>query len=129
MPEVPQELMQRLRAHQQEHVLSWWDKIGSAEQADLIRQLQAIDFALLRDLYRLRDQGQTLPPLNLIKPAPIDRLDNKDQTKKQQGEDALRKGEVAVLMVAGGQGSRLGFEHPKGMFSIGPVSDRSLFQI
>ena len=45
------------------------------------------------------------------------------------GEEALRRGEVAVLMVAGGQGSRLGFEHPKGMFAIGPVSNNSLFQI
>jgi UDP-N-acetylglucosamine/UDP-N-acetylgalactosamine diphosphorylase len=129
MPEVPQELMQRLRAHKQEHVLSWWDKIASGEQEDLIRQLQAIDFTRLRDLYRLRDQAQTLPPLNLIKPVPIDRLDPNDRPKRQQGEDALHKGEVAVLMVAGGQGSRLGFEHPKGMFPIGPVSNRSLFQI
>jgi UDP-N-acetylglucosamine/UDP-N-acetylgalactosamine diphosphorylase len=129
MPEVPQELLQRLRAHKQEQVLSWWDKINAVEREDLIHQLQAIDFTRLRDLYRLRDQAQTLPPLNLIKPVVIDRLDQKDQTKKGQGEDVLFKGEVAVLMVAGGQGSRLGFEHPKGMFPIGPVSTRSLFQI
>ena len=129
MPEMPQELMQRLRAHKQEHVLSWWDEIGQAGQENLIHQLQGIDFARLRELYRFRDQAQTLPPLNSIKPAPIDRPDKKDQKTKQQGEDALRRGEVAVLMVAGGQGSRLGFDHPKGMFPIGPVSGRSLFQI
>src|SRR5262249_9454643 len=43
--------------------------------------------------------------------------------------EALRRGEVAALVVAGGQGSRLGFEHPKGLYPIGPVSDKSLFQI
>src|SRR5262249_1684314 len=45
------------------------------------------------------------------------------------GEAALVRGEVAVLIVAGGQGSRLGFDEPKGMFPIGPVSNKSLFQL
>ena len=48
---------------------------------------------------------------------------------RRRGEEALRRGEVAVLLVAGGQGSRLGFEHAKGMYPIGPVSQKSLFQI
>ena len=44
---------------------------------------------------------------------------------RARGEEALRRGEVAALIVAGGQGSRLGFEKPKGMFSVGPVSGAS----
>ncbi len=47
---------------------------------------------------------------------------------RQRGEQALRDGEIGAVIVAGGQGTRLGFEHPKGMFSIGPVSGRTLFQ-
>ena len=45
------------------------------------------------------------------------------------GEQAISAGTVAVITVAGGQGTRLGFEHPKGLFPIGPVTDRTLFQI
>ena len=45
---------------------------------------------------------------------------------RERGVEALRAGKVGVLLVAGGQGSRLGFEHPKGMYAIGPVSKASL---
>src|SRR5438034_6051473 len=48
---------------------------------------------------------------------------------RQRGAEALSVGKVGVLLVAGGQGSRLGFDHPKGMFPIGPVTNKSLFQI
>src|SRR5262249_35545635 len=49
--------------------------------------------------------------------------------QRASGEEALSHGAVAFLVVAGGQGSRLGFEHPKGMFEIGPISRKTLFQI
>ena len=48
---------------------------------------------------------------------------------RQRGREALAAGQIGVVLVAGGQGTRLGFDHPKGMFPIGPVSRRSLFQI
>jgi len=48
---------------------------------------------------------------------------------RTRGIEALTAGKIGVLLVAGGQGSRLGFEHPKGMYSIGPVSGASLLQI
>ena len=46
-----------------------------------------------------------------------------------RGEELLRDGVVGAILVAGGQGSRLGFDKPKGMYPIGPVSQRSLFQV
>ena len=45
----------------------------------------------------------------------------------ERGEEILGSGRVGYIMVAGGQGSRLGFEGPKGMFPVGPVSGASLF--
>jgi UDP-N-acetylglucosamine/UDP-N-acetylgalactosamine diphosphorylase len=56
------------------------------------------------------------------------RLDD-DPEARGRGEEALTRGEVAVLIVAGGQGSRLGFDLPKGMFPIGPVSNKTLFHV
>jgi UDP-N-acetylglucosamine/UDP-N-acetylgalactosamine diphosphorylase len=129
MQGVPQEVLQRLRAHKQEHVLAGWDRLSDEEKQSLLTQLKAIDLPRLRELYSMRDQAITMPPISHIKPVPMSRLDPDDKATRKKGEEALRNGEVAVLMVAGGQGSRLGFDHPKGMYPVGPVSQRSLFQI
>jgi UDP-N-acetylglucosamine/UDP-N-acetylgalactosamine diphosphorylase len=51
------------------------------------------------------------------------------QAARAAGEDAIRHGQVGMVLVAGGQGTRLGFDLPKGMFPIGPLSHRTLFQM
>jgi UDP-N-acetylglucosamine/UDP-N-acetylgalactosamine diphosphorylase len=129
MVTVPSDLRQRLREHGQEHVLAWWEQLSDNERQALLDQLRALDLEQLRRLYARREQGHALPPAERIRPIPVDRLDPADRAKRSAGEEALRRGEVAVLVVAGGQGSRLGFDHPKGLFPIGPVSNKSLFQI
>ena len=84
------------------------------------------DHAWLASLYARKDEAHKLPPDEAILPPPVERP---DPLKRPIGEAALSRGEVAALVVAGGQGSRLGFEHPKGMFPISPVSDKTLFQL
>ncbi len=129
MPTVPENLRSRLRQHGQEHVLAWWDRLSEAEQKELLGQLRGLDLEQLRDLYAAREKTYTLPPADRIAPVPVARLDPNGRRLRELGESALRRGEVAVLLVAGGQGSRLGFDHPKGMFAISPVKNKTLFQI
>lgn len=129
MVEVPASMHQRLQRYGQEHVLRDWEQLGDGERRTLLDQLERLDLEQLRQLYEQRNSTWHLPALDALKPAPTIRLDADQQGARAQGEEALRAGEVAVLLVAGGQGSRLGFEHPKGMFPIGPISQKSLFQI
>src|SRR5947209_5186534 len=129
MVNVPDAIRDRLRQFGQEHVLRWWPELSDAERGSLVRQLEALDFQQLRQLYSHRDETFTLPPPEAIAPVPVAQLDPQDGPTRALGEEALRRGEVAVLVVAGGQGSRLGFEHPKGMYPVGPVSQKTLFQI
>ncbi|HLJ94885.1 MAG TPA: UDPGP type 1 family protein [Gemmataceae bacterium] len=126
---VPEEIQQRLRQFGQEHVLRWWDRLRDQERQELVDQLARIDLAQLRDLYSRRNASIPLPAPEQIQAIGVTRLDPSDQSTRQRGEDAFRRGEVAALVVAGGQATRLGFDHPKGMFPIGPVSDKTLFQI
>jgi UDP-N-acetylglucosamine/UDP-N-acetylgalactosamine diphosphorylase len=130
MQTIPEDLRQRLRRYDQEHVLSWWDRLSADERRGLVEQLRALDLEQLAGLFARRDQAYPAPPsVHAIQPIPVIRLGQDEPAARRRGEDALRRGEVAVVLVAGGQGSRLGFEHPKGMYPVGPISGKSLFQV
>jgi UDP-N-acetylglucosamine/UDP-N-acetylgalactosamine diphosphorylase len=123
-------LRQSLGKYSQEHVLRFWDQLSNAEQHELLDQLRAIDLDELERLYRQKDRTFPVPASDKIEPVPFIPAVDPDQARHRGlGEEALRRGEVAAIVVAGGQGSRLGFEQPKGMYLIGPVSRKSLFQI
>ncbi len=129
MMTVPTEIEQALRRHGQEHVVAAWPRLTDEERRGLIEQLRNIDLEQLRQLYEHRDETFALPAPETITPVEVIRPGQGGPEIKRQGEAALKLGEVAALVVAGGQGSRLGFDHPKGMFPIAPVSNKTLFQI
>ena len=129
MVTIPDNLQKQLQRYEQPHVLRWWDRLSEAEHRDLLAQLQALDLEQLHKLYAQRDRSFAVPSPGQIVPVPVVSLDANSQRERQCGEAALHNGAVAVLVVAGGQGSRLGFAHAKGMFPIGPVTNKSLFQM
>jgi UDP-N-acetylglucosamine/UDP-N-acetylgalactosamine diphosphorylase len=127
---VPNDLRQKLQRHGQEHVLAWWERLRDTERHELVEQLRTIDLDTLANLYAERERTYPLPDSSRIAPIPVVPSDAPDNAAmRSAGEGALRRGEAAALVVAGGQGSRLGFEHPKGMYPVGPISRKSLFQI
>ncbi|MGA2796973.1 MAG: UDPGP type 1 family protein [Thermoguttaceae bacterium] len=128
-------LLSILAQHGQEHLLAFWDRLNEGQRQDLAGQIRSIDFALLDRLYsRRNDQTGVRELANRASPPPAIRLDTSQnpftpQQARRRGREALAAGQVGAILVAGGQGTRLGFNHPKGMYSIGPVSRRTLFQI
>jgi UDP-N-acetylglucosamine/UDP-N-acetylgalactosamine diphosphorylase len=128
-------LLGRVRPFGQEHLVAFWDTLSGEQQESLAQQIEEIDFALIRRLYEGRaDQTNLAEMADQSEPPPAFRLDvsknrfTPEQAKKR-AEEALRAGQVGVILVAGGQGTRLGFDHPKGMYPIGPISNKTLFQI
>ncbi len=123
------ELLACVRPHRQEHLLSFWHLLTDAERAHLAAQIQSLDFSVLEQLAApsssQADRAESPPAVR------CNATDNRfsPEEARARGEAALRAGEVGMILVAGGQGTRLGFDHPKGMFAIGPVSGRSLFEI
>lgn len=129
MESVPADLMHRLRNHQQEHVLSGWDRLDAARRQTLVDQLARIDLDEIASLYAKREQAADIPTADRLKPIPTETAATIDAATVRLGHEALARGELAVLLVAGGQGTRLGFDKPKGVFPIGPVSNKTLFQV
>ncbi|MFO0946827.1 MAG: UDPGP type 1 family protein [Planctomycetota bacterium] len=128
-------LRKRLAAHGQEHLLEFADALTAEQRAKLVADIQSLDLEQLARLYELSKKPHAeidphaVQPMEAISLPTSDAERSRDQEMFQVGLERLRTGKVGVVLVAGGQGTRLGFEHPKGMFPIGPVSGASLFQI
>jgi UDP-N-acetylglucosamine/UDP-N-acetylgalactosamine diphosphorylase len=127
-------LATKLRRHRQEHLLRFWDELDDAGQRRLAQQIDDVDFDQIAALFKQDAATHDWAALaRRATPPKAKRLsDHQGQRAdqaRQRGIEALAAGRIGVLIVAGGQGSRLGFDHPKGLFSIGPVSGASLLQI
>ena len=125
-----------LAPRKQDHILCFWGQLAPPAQSRLLEQIEGLDFAQLDPLIRshVLAKPDKIVPAD-IAPAPFfprkAAPDQQDFYKRahQLGSEALRQGKVALLTVAGGQGTRLGFEGPKGAFCISPVRNKSLFQL
>jgi UDP-N-acetylglucosamine/UDP-N-acetylgalactosamine diphosphorylase len=116
-------------------LLRFADGLSPPERAALERQIDEIDFDLLARLYL--QAGEPALKIDPDKIAPTDVVElpqtevDRERWKSADrvGREALAAGRCGVLLVAGGQGSRLGFEAPKGMFPIGAVRGTTLFEV
>ncbi len=122
-----EKLIEEIYKIKQEHVFAQWHNLTQGEQKHLLEQLASIDFNLMEKLFRNKEEGtiSQYSPVKTIRREDIPKP-KRDEAQKL-GEAHIREGKLAAFLVAGGQGSRLGFEGPKGKFPIGPVSNRSLF--
>ena len=127
------EIQARYAEHGQDHVFQFAGTLSGDERRSFAAQLGAIDLDLFATLLPLVAPASDAPPLRAedIEPVRVVRLPEavRDDDAVSAGSALLRAGKVAVITVAGGQGTRLGYDGPKGCFEIGPVTNRSLFEI
>jgi UDP-N-acetylglucosamine/UDP-N-acetylgalactosamine diphosphorylase len=115
----------------QGHLFVHWGARPASMRARLLEDLRGLDLVQLAELQArlVTDAGQPGPAD--ISPAPYVPLAESscDSAARDAGEEAIRAGKTAFLTVAGGQGSRLGFEGPKGMYPASPIRGLSLFAL
>jgi len=132
-----EDIKNMLKKHRQSHLLAFWEQLDSTERQRLLSQIHQLDLAKIdcwvADYVKKPASeiisGDVLPaPYYSFAPS-----DNEQRRKYAEavklGQDLIRQGKVAAFVVAGGQGTRLGFDGPKGDFPISPVKNKTLFQI
>ncbi len=122
------EAVKVLKENGQEQVLAFWDRLGGAEREALLAQIAALDFEAIARMRALQKNPAGEESLGEMSPAPVAEMSAAEKAEAAKvGEAALRAGKVGVLLVAGGQGSRLGYDGPKGCYPVGPVTGAPLF--
>jgi UDP-N-acetylglucosamine/UDP-N-acetylgalactosamine diphosphorylase len=118
-------LADRLARHGQQHLLADLDGLDAEVRRRYLERLDAIDWDELAQEGAPAESGTTEPP------RVITLAEHRQRAGElhPQGEAAYRAGRVAVLMVAGGQGTRLGSSGPKGCYRLAPHSGKSIYQL
>jgi UDP-N-acetylglucosamine/UDP-N-acetylgalactosamine diphosphorylase len=139
---IPPSVIARLDDCGQSHVLAFWDELTDDRRQSLLAQIETLDFdqlSVLLDAHASRKSSDTdeiaaqrasraLPPADTFR-LPHHGGDPRLWSEAEQaGRDLLNAGRVGAILVAGGVGTRLGSDLPKGMFPLGPVSRRPLFR-
>ena len=127
------ELADRLERAGQQHLLAGWAGWDDATRVRLVEQLETIDLDRVARLWAVEaatgvDLAAISPPSQLVRLPDSPETEGNWQAGRSVGRDLLSAGQAAVVTVAGGQGTRLGFDQPKGLFPIMPVSGKSLFE-
>jgi len=131
-----QELNKKLMQCNQQHLLQFWDELNAEQRAILISQIERIDFALIDELAKshVLNKPEVKIPDDLLPADYFSVLPSNDKQKKlysdaeKLGKKLISESKVAAFTVAGGQGTRLGYDGPKGTYPITPVKGKSLFQ-
>lgn len=122
------ELITLLTKHNQEHLLPYYDAIPQDGKYNLVSQIEKVDWNLINlplagNQYQKRGFFEPLSALS-IKQIEIDKGKYQDI-----GLKAIQEGKVAAVLLAGGQGTRLGYEGPKGTVNIGLTNDLYIFEM
>ncbi|XP_074562307.1 UDP-N-acetylglucosamine diphosphorylase 2-like [Curcuma longa] len=134
-PRPPQELLERLKDYGQEDAFAFWDELHPDERDILVKDIESMDLPRLDRIIRcsLGSQGQSLPAIEPVPETSVSTVEMRSAEEKERwwkrGLKAISEGKLAVVLLSGGQGTRLGSSDPKGCFNIGLPSGKSLFQL
>jgi len=128
-----------LKRFEQEHLLQFWDELSEDHQHELYNELSALDMEEAQEYFKkimveMTHSGEKLDdrmqPLTEAQCGAVSKSTNRDLANYENlSLEEISKGKVGILLLAGGQGTRLGTSYPKGMYNVGLPSQKTLFQL
>ena len=122
-----QQAQEKVKKYGQEQVLRYLDELTGTEQQELLDQIEATDMSLMeacKHQEELAKRGE-ISPLAAME---LDEIEANKESFQKTGLEAIRAGKVAALLLAGGMGTRLGSDNPKGMYNVGITRELYIFE-
>lgn len=122
-----EEAKKKLAEYGQEHVLKYYTELSEEEKKNLLSQIAVTDFSVLAAAKTEKDTAKK----GVITPIPAMKLEEIEARKEEYteiGVKMLKEGKVGAVLLAGGMGTRLGSDNPKGMYNIGITKDLYIFE-
>ena len=119
------EAVEKLNKHGQMQLLAFYDELSDERKQKLLSEIEAIDFTAIEKEEPETDRSNISP----IRALTVEEIDANKDAYYKTGIKAIKDGKLACVLLAGGQGTRLGFDGPKGALNVGLTKEIYLFQM
>ncbi len=119
--------LEKLAKHDQTHLLKYYEELDESKQKELIEQIDGTDFSVVENLDH-RESGAERGKITPIASMEIDEIEEKRPYFEELGLSAIKEQKVGAVLLAGGMGTRLGSDEPKGVYNIGLTKDLYIFE-
>lgn len=126
------EMYNKLKENGQEHLLAFYNTLKDEDKRELLSDIERIDFKLMQNLYNKAINGVENKKYDITPISYIDKLKlEAEEVEKAMalGSIAIKEGKLACITMAGGQGTRLGFDGPKGAYILDTDNNKSIFEL
>lgn len=122
-----EEAKQKLEKWDQVHVLKYYDELTDDQKEALLKQIDMTDFSIVKNCLNEKNAVEkgVISPLKAME---LSEIEQKKEAFEKTGVEAIKAGKVGAVLLAGGMGTRLGSDDPKGMYNIGLTKDVYIFQ-
>lgn len=122
-----EQIRQKLSRYHQKHLLNYFEDLTEKEQFQLLQQIEETDFSVLTSIANAAEKEKRgiISPIEVMQ---ISEIRKNQKTFTEAGTECIRAGKVGAVLLAGGMGTRLGSDAPKGMYDIGITKPVYIFQ-